>query len=262
MSNKGPYNAYVSAVGHFFPDKVIPNSYYESFLDTTDEWIKTRTGISERRFTEPDQPTSYMAIRAAKIALEKRGMSAEELDLIIVSTVTPDMMYPATAILVAEAIGAKNAFGFDLSAACSGFIFGLSTAIQFIQSGAYKNVLIIGADKMQVLADMSDRNNCILFSKEDCELVIESLEHKGYKLLPIKVCVTSEKKLYRTLGTVLHLIKDDEGEFQCIKIIAKDHSVTYFNYTWGCIMQDTQKTFFDKYQVYQVSDISPKYNQK
>lgn len=108
----------------------------------------------------------------------------------------------------------------------------------------------------------TNRNKCILFSKEDCELVIESLKHKGYKLLPIKVHVTAEKKLYRTLGTGLHLIKDDEGEFQCIKIIAKDHSVTYFNYTWGCIMQDTQKTFFDKYQVYQVSDISPKYNQK
>lgn len=92
--------------------------------------------------------------------------------------------------------------------------------------------------------------------------MIESLKHKGYKFLPIKVRVTSEKKLYRTLGTGLHLIKDDEGEFQCIKIIAKDHSVTYFNYTCGCIMQDTQKTFFDKYQVYQVSDISPKYNQK
>ena len=126
MSNKGPFNAYVSAVGHFFPEKVIPNSYYESYLDTTDEWIKTRTGISERRFLEPDQPTSFMAIRAAQMALEKRGISAEEIDVIIVTTVTPDMLYPATAVIVAEAIGAKNAFGFDLSAACSGFIFGPS----------------------------------------------------------------------------------------------------------------------------------------
>ncbi|MFA5012274.1 MAG: beta-ketoacyl-ACP synthase III [Ignavibacteria bacterium] len=183
MSNKGPYNAYISAVGHFFPDKIIPNSYYESFLDTTDEWIKTRTGISERRFTEPDQPTSYMAIRAAKMALEKRGMSAEELDLIIVTTVTPDMMYPATAILVAEAIGAKKAFGFDISAACSGFIFGLSTAIQFIQSGAYKNVLIIGADKMQVLADMSDRNNCILFGDAAAAFLLEPTEDKSIGIL-------------------------------------------------------------------------------
>jgi 3-oxoacyl-[acyl-carrier-protein] synthase-3 len=178
MSHKGPYNAYVSAVGHFFPDKIVPNSYYESYLDTTDEWIKTRTGISERRFLEPGQPTSYMAIRAAQMVLEKRGISAEEIDVIIVTTVTPDMFYPATAVIVAEAIGAKNAFGFDLSAACSGFIFGLSTAIQFIQSGAYKKVLIIGADKMTCLADMSDRNNCVLFGDAAAAFLLEPTEDK------------------------------------------------------------------------------------
>lgn len=183
MSNKGPFNAYVSAVGHFFPEKVIPNSYYENYLETTDEWIKTRTGISERRFLEPDQPTSYMAIRAANMILEKRGISAEELDLIIVTTVTPDMMYPATAVLVAEAIGAKNAWGFDLSAACSGFIFGLSTAIQFIQNGTYKKVMIIGADKMQSIADMTDRNNCVLFGDAAAGFLLEPTEDRTIGIL-------------------------------------------------------------------------------
>ena len=110
MNKEAPYNAYISAVGHFAPEKVITNEFYASYLDTTDKWIKDRTGISERRFLEKDQPTSYAAIRAVKDLLNNRGIGAEEIDLIIVSTVTPDMMYPSTAAIIQESIGASNAW--------------------------------------------------------------------------------------------------------------------------------------------------------
>jgi len=183
MKNRGPFNAYISAVGHYFPEKIISNQFYVNYLDTTDEWIRTRTGIAERRFAEADQPTSFMAVKAAQMALENRGMTPDEIELIIVATVSPDMIYPCTACIVQDKLGANNCWGFDILAACSGFIFALTTAAQFIQSGVHKNVMVIGADKMSMMVDMQDRNTCLLFGDAAAAVIIEATEDKNIGFL-------------------------------------------------------------------------------
>ena len=156
--------AAITAVGSYLPEDRLTNADLEQMVDTNDEWIRTRTGIKERRILkDKDKATSYMATRAAQQLLEKRGIGPEEIELIIVATVTPDMVFPATACLVQSELGATNAWGFDISAACSGFIFALSTAAQFIESGKHKKVLVIGADKMSAIIDYTDRNTCVLF---------------------------------------------------------------------------------------------------
>ncbi len=178
MNNPGKFNAQVTATGHFVPDRVLSNSDLEKFLDTKDEWITSRTGIKERRLLEKGQPTSYMAIKAIEMLLEKRGISADEIDLIVVGTVTPDMMYPSTACIIQEAVGAKNAWGFDVLAACSGFIFAFSTAVQFIMSGAHKKVIVVGCDKMSSIVDYEDRNTAILFGDAAAAFLLEPTEDK------------------------------------------------------------------------------------
>jgi len=176
-------HAAITAVGHFLPDKRLTNADLETMVDTNDEWIRSRTGIIERRILDDDdKATSYMASRAAQEALDKRGITADEVDLIIVATVTPDMLFPATACLVQDAIGASNAWGFDLSAACSGFLFALSTGASFITSGRYDKVLVIGADKMSAIIDYTDRNTCILFGDAAGAVLLEP-NTDGYGLL-------------------------------------------------------------------------------
>ena len=157
-------HAAITAVGHYLPETRLTNAELETMVDTNDEWIRTRTGIRERRILrDPDKATSFMATEAAKMALEKRGIGPEEVDLIIVATVTPDMVFPATACLVQAQLGATNAWGYDISAACSGFLFALSTGAQFIESGKHQKVLVIGADNMTAIVDYTDRTTCILF---------------------------------------------------------------------------------------------------
>ncbi len=180
--------AAITAIGHFLPEDVVTNADLEKLVETSDEWIQSRTGIKERRILrDPEKATSYMATKAAEEMLQKRGISAEELDLIIIATVTPDMFFPATACLVAANLGATNAWGYDVSAACSGFLFALSTGARFIESGKHTKVLIIGADKMSSIVDYTDRTTCILFGDgAGCVLlepdstgngVIDSIEH-------------------------------------------------------------------------------------
>lgn len=183
MSKQSKYNAYVSAVGHWMPEKVITNKHFESYLDTTDEWIKARTGISERRFLEDDQPTSYAAVKAVEKTLAKRGIAPDELDLIIVATVSPDMIYPSTACVVQEKIGAKNCWGYDILAACSGFIFALATGAQFIESGMHRKVLVVGAEKMSAIVNMKDRNTCVLFGDGAAAFLLEPTEDKSIGIL-------------------------------------------------------------------------------
>lgn len=168
-----PYAA-ITAVGHFLPQERLTNADLEQMVDTSDEWIRTRTGIRERRILrDPNKATSYMATEAARECLQKRGMKPEDIELIIVATVTPDMFFPATACLVQANLGARNAWGFDLSAACSGFLFALSTAARFIESGKHERVLVIGADKMSTITDYTDRNNCILFGDAAAAVLLE-----------------------------------------------------------------------------------------
>lgn len=154
--------AAITAVGAYVPDEVLSNSDLEQMVDTSDDWISTRTGISERRMLK-DKPTSFMAIQAAKNLIERSSIDPKTIDLVLVSTATPDMLIAATAAHVATEIGATNAFGYDLQAACSGFLYGMSTAAAYVSSGRYQRVLLIGADKMSSIIDYSDRTTCIIF---------------------------------------------------------------------------------------------------
>jgi len=172
-------NAAITAVGIYAPDKIMDNKFFESIVDTNDNWIVTRTGIKERRLME-NGATSDMAVKACEDLFKTTNVKPEEIDIIIVATVTPDMFFPATACLVQEKIGAKNAWGFDLSAACSGFLFALQTGANFITSGTYKKVLVIGSDKMTTITDYTDRNNCILFGDLASAVLLEPTEDLNY----------------------------------------------------------------------------------
>jgi 3-oxoacyl-[acyl-carrier-protein] synthase-3 len=157
-------HAAITAVNGYVPDYILTNDELATMVDTNDEWIVSRTGIKERRIQKGEGlGTSDMAVPAVEGLLKKRGISAEEIDLIIFCTTTPDMPFPATANILGDKIGAKNAWGFDLQAACSGFVFGLTTGAQFIESGKHKKVLVVGADKMSSMIDYQDRATCIIF---------------------------------------------------------------------------------------------------
>jgi 3-oxoacyl-[acyl-carrier-protein] synthase-3 len=153
----------ITGVGSYVPAKILTNADLEKMVDTSDEWITSRTGIKERRVAAKNEYTSDMAVKAAQRAMKMAGVTAEQLDLIIVATITPDMPFPATACLVQQKIGARRAAAFDLEAACSGFIYGLEIGQQFIMSRTYDTVLVIGAEKLSSIVDWTDRNTCVLF---------------------------------------------------------------------------------------------------
>ena len=156
--------AAISAVGKYLPDYILTNKELETLVETNDDWITSRTGIKERRILkEPNQGTSFMAIRAAKDLLQKSNVDPKEIDMFIVATATPDLPVASTAVFTATEIGATNAFAYDLQAACSSFLYGMSTAASYIESGRYKKVLLIGADKMSSIIDYTDRATCIIF---------------------------------------------------------------------------------------------------
>ncbi|MBP9211930.1 MAG: ketoacyl-ACP synthase III [Bacteroidetes bacterium] len=179
--------AAITAVGHYVPEKILTNFDLEKMVDTNDEWIRTRTGISERRVAEGGA-TSDLAVPAVQMVLKNRGITADEIDVIIVATVTPDMFFPATACVLQEKIGAKKAWGFDISAACSGFVYALSVGTQLVETGAYKKVLVVGADKMSSIMDYTDRNTAILFGDGAGAVLLEPsadesvgvMDHKLY----------------------------------------------------------------------------------
>lgn len=176
-------SATITSVAHYLPEDIYPNSYFEKYLDTNDEWIIERTGIKERRFAKPDQATSDLIVPAALECLDKRGMTPEEVDCIIVPTVTPDHMFPSTAAVVQDKIGAKNAWGFDMSAACSGFIFAISNAARLVESGAVKNVLLCAGEKMSSIMDMNDRRQCVLFGDGASVVLIEKSDDPKFGIL-------------------------------------------------------------------------------
>ncbi|WP_018126287.1 beta-ketoacyl-ACP synthase III [Balneola vulgaris] len=166
--------AKITAVGHYLPEYRMTNAELETMMDTNDEWIRTRTGIQERRILkDEDKATAFMGCEAAKEALQRADVSADEIDLIILATVTPDYFFPATACLVQNMLGAKKAFAFDLSAACSGFLYALSTGSMYIEAGRAKKVLIIGTDKMSSILDYTDRTTSILFGDGAGAVVLE-----------------------------------------------------------------------------------------
>ena len=158
-----PQRAKISALGTWTPPRLLTNADLEKMVDTSDEWITSRVGIKERHIVEPGMATSHMAVEAARRCLAERGIDPAEVEVVIVGTVTPDMLFPATACLVQDRLGAKGAWGFDLSAACSGFVYALQMGAKLIESGAQKKVLVIGADTMSSIIDYTDRATCVLF---------------------------------------------------------------------------------------------------
>ncbi len=168
--------AKISALGCYVPPGVLTNQDLERMVETSNQWILDRTGIMERHIAAPEVATSDLAVEAARIALDQRGIAATELDAIIVCTVTPDMLFPATACLVQDRLGAKGAWGFDLVAACSGFIYGLTTAAHLVKCGSHKKVLVIGSDTMSRIIDYTDRGTCVLFGDGAGAMVIEPAE--------------------------------------------------------------------------------------
>jgi 3-oxoacyl-[acyl-carrier-protein] synthase-3 len=160
----GTSNIMIKSTGAYVPDRIMTNFDLEKIVDTSDEWITTRTGIKTRRIAADNQSTSDMAYEASRIALERAGMEAEDIDLIIVATVSPDMFFPSTGCLVQNRLGASHAAAIDLNAACSGYIYSLVIANNFLVNGAYKNVLIIGAEKLSAFMNWEDRSTCVIFA--------------------------------------------------------------------------------------------------
>ena len=179
----GKLTAVITAVGGYVPEDVLTNADFEKMVDTNDEWIRTRTGITERRILKkPGLATSDMVVPCIKLICEKRGIHADEIECLIVATVTPDMVFPATANLAAHKAGITRAWSFDISAACSGFLYALTVGASLIESGRYKKVVVAGADKMSAIVDYSDRTTCVLFGDGGGAVLLEP-NHDGYGVL-------------------------------------------------------------------------------
>ena len=168
--------AIITGAGHFVPEQRLTNADLEQMVDTNDEWIMSRTGIRERRILQKDKGLSYMAAKAAQMILDEKGLSADEIDVIIVATSTPDMMIPSAAALVQEKLKAANCWGFDLNAGCTGFIYALATGSQFIETGRYRKVMVIGGDKMSSILNYEDRNTCVIFGDGAGAVLLEPSE--------------------------------------------------------------------------------------
>ncbi|MCW3090405.1 MAG: ketoacyl-ACP synthase [Ferruginibacter sp.] len=198
--------AAITAVGGYVPEYKLTNAILETMIDTNDEWIRTRTGVEERRILKGEGlATSDMCVPAVLELCKKRGIASEEIDCMIVATVTPDMFFPATANIVCDKIGAVNAWGFDLSAACSGFLFALTTGATMIESGRYKKVVVVGADKMSAIVDYTDRTTCILFGDAAGAVLLEpSADENGIQDSLLKTDGSGRQFLYMKAGGSLN----------------------------------------------------------
>jgi len=203
--------AHITSTGRCFPERCLDNRYFyeELGLDTTEEWIRTRTGIRHRRFVDPaaGETTATLAIRAAEACLAKRGLDAADLDVIAVATVTPDLGFPPVACVVQHAIGARNAWAYDVEAACSGFLYSLNTAAMMVESGRYRRVLVIGAETMSRILDFTDRTTCVLFGDGAGAVLVEPVEagnEGGFVDWSLHADGSGVPHLYRTGGGTLH----------------------------------------------------------
>ena len=191
-------NAGIIGIGRYLPEKIMTNLDMEKIVDTSDEWIRTRTGIEERRIADDNIDTSDMAYFAAQKAIEDAGIAAEDLDMIIVATVTPDRPFPSVACMIQERLGAKKACAYDLSAACAGFMYGIINGKQFIENGDYKNVLIVGVEKLSKIMDWQDRNTAVLFGDGAGAVVLGPVsEDKGILSFELGADGTGAKHLYQ-----------------------------------------------------------------
>ncbi len=233
--------AAITAVGAYVPDFVLTNKLLEKMVDTTDEWITTRTGIKERRILkEEGAGTSFLAIKAAEDLINKKALDPKEIDMVLVATATPDMPVAATANYVASAIGATNAFSYDLQAACSSFLYGMSTATSYIESGRYKKILLIGADKMSSIIDYTDRTTCIIFGDGGGAVLFEPNEEgMGF-----------QDEYLRTDGVGRQFLKIDAGGSILPASIETVKNKQHF------VFQDGKSVF--KFAVSNMADVSAK----
>jgi len=243
-------NANITSIGKFLPDKVLNNSVFEDYLDTTDEWIISRTGIKERRRLENGKASSFMAIKAIEDLFDKTNISPNQIDAIIVATITPDMVFPSTACIIQNHFKIDNCWGYDLSAACSGFLFGLETGDSLIKSKKYDKVIVVGVDKMSSILDYDDRNTCVLFgdgagavllepSKNhgilDCKLGIDGV---GAKYLNMPAGGSLNPATKETVKNKMHFVKQSgaavfksavKGMFEITNQIMKSNHITNDN---------------------------------
>ncbi|HAE72003.1 MAG TPA: 3-oxoacyl-ACP synthase [Flavobacteriaceae bacterium] len=197
--------AAITAVGGYVPDKIVTNKDLEKLVDTTDEWIQSRTGIKERRKMEDGTATSDICVAAINQIIAKKNLNPQDIDLIIVATVTPDHVFPATANIVAHKIGAINAWGYDVSAACSGFLFALETGSKFIECGKHKKVIVCGADKMSAIVNYQDRNTCVIFGDGGGAVLLEpSEDENGIIDSVLKSDGSGQEFLHQKAGGSLH----------------------------------------------------------
>ncbi|PHK22841.1 3-oxoacyl-ACP synthase [Nostoc linckia z15] len=237
--------AAITAVGAYVPDFVLSNKVLETMVDTNDEWITTRTGIKERRILkDKDKGTSYLAIKAAENLIEKSGINPADIDMVLLATTTPDMPVAATAVYVASQIGAVNAFAYDLQAACSSFLYGMSTASAYIASGRYKKVLVIGADKMSSIIDYTDRATCIIFG-DGAGCALFEPNHEGLGL---------QDEILRSDGIGREFLKIEAGG----SLLPASHET--IDNRQHYVFQDGKTVF--KYAVSNMADISEKIMQR
>ncbi len=233
--------AAITATGHYVPEDILSNKDLEQMVDTNDEWITTRTGIKERRILkEEGKGSSYLGIKACENLIDKSGLDPKEIDLLIVATATPDMPVASTAAFVASEIGATNAFSYDLQAACSSFLFGMSTAASYIESGRYKKILLVGADKMSSIIDYKDRSTCIIFG-DGAGCVLFEPNHEGLGL---------QDEYLRTDGVGRNFLKIDAGG----SILPADENTVANRQHY--VFQDGRTVF--KFAVSNMADVSAK----
>ena len=214
--------ARITSLGRYVPERLLTNADLEKIVETSDEWIRTRTGIERRHVVEPGTPTSELCAKAAREALDRRGIGAEELDLIIVATVTPDMVVPATACVVQDKIQATRAWGFDISGACSGFLYALTTGAQFVEAGTHSKVMVIGADVMSAIVDYQDRATCVLFgdgagavilepSPDDSGLLdfLHEMEGSGARYLHMPAGGSAHPASHETVDKRMHFVRQE-----------------------------------------------------
>ena len=247
--------AAITGVGGYVPEDILSNADLEKMVDTTDEWITTRTGIKERRILKtPGKATSDMGVAVVNQILAKTGVKAEEIDLLICATVTPDTTFPDTANTILDKVGAKNAFGYDINAACSGFLFALTTGAKFIESGLYKKVIIIGADKMSAIVDYTDRTTCIIFGdgaggvllepSEDGNGVIDAIlksDGSGREFLHMKAGGSLKPATAETVANKEHFVFQDgkpvfkaavTGMVSTVKQVLERNNMTVDDIDW------------------------------
>ncbi|MFC1621168.1 beta-ketoacyl-ACP synthase III [Candidatus Omnitrophota bacterium] len=214
----------ILGLGYYLPPKKLTNKDLEKMVDTSDEWIVTRTGIKERRIAPKEFAASDLGVEASKVAIENAGLKPEDIDLIITATITPDMAFPATACIIQDKIGAKNAAAFDMNAACSGFVFGIVMAQQFVNTGMYNHILVVGTEKLTSIVDWTDRSTCVLFGdgagacvigkSEDRRIVSSFLgaDGSGGHLLSMPAGGSRLPATKNTVGEKLHFLKMEGNE--------------------------------------------------